>query len=96
MTRTAPITQDMLTLPRKLPDGPANLVGLTREAMRDVLVASGTPERSGVTQHGGGESWTAFVAGLPSMLIEVDTWEATPKLDAAHVAGLEATGAALG
>ena len=44
MTATAPITQDVLTLPRQLPgDGPANLVGLTREEMTAALVAAGTP-----------------------------------------------------
>ncbi|MDF2140408.1 23S rRNA (adenine(2503)-C(2))-methyltransferase RlmN [Paenirhodobacter sp. CAU 1674] len=43
---TAPITQDVLTLPRKLPEGgKTNLVGLTREQMRDALIAAGTPER---------------------------------------------------
>jgi 23S rRNA (adenine2503-C2)-methyltransferase len=45
MTATAPITQDVLTIPRKLPEGPANLVGLTRDALRDALIAAGTPER---------------------------------------------------
>jgi 23S rRNA (adenine2503-C2)-methyltransferase len=41
----APITQDVLTIPRKLPEGPVNLVGLTRDAMRDVLIANGAPEK---------------------------------------------------
>jgi len=42
----APITQDVLTIPRKLPEGGlTNLVGLTREQMRAALVAAGTPER---------------------------------------------------
>ncbi|MEQ6249606.1 23S rRNA (adenine(2503)-C(2))-methyltransferase RlmN [Sulfitobacter sp. HNIBRBA3233] len=41
----APITQDVHTIPRKLPDGPQNLVGLTRDAMRDALIAIGTPEK---------------------------------------------------
>ena len=45
MTVSAPITQDVLTIPRKLPDGPMNLVGLTRAQMRDVLIAHGTPEK---------------------------------------------------
>ena len=45
MTGTAPITQDVMTIPRKLPEGPQNLVGLTREKMRDVLIANGTPEK---------------------------------------------------
>ena len=42
---SAPITQDVHTMPRKLPEGPANLVGMTREGMRDALIAMGTPEK---------------------------------------------------
>ena len=42
---TAPITQDVHTIPRKLPEGPQNLVGLTRAQLRDVLIANGTPEK---------------------------------------------------
>ncbi len=45
MTVNAPITQDVLTIPRKLPEGPVNLVGLTRDAMREALIAAGTPEK---------------------------------------------------
>ena len=45
MSASAPITQDVLTLPRTLPDGPINLIGLTRDAMRDALIATGTPEK---------------------------------------------------
>ena len=45
MTATAPITQDVHTIPRKLPEGPANLVGLTRAGLRDALIAVGTPEK---------------------------------------------------
>ena len=46
MTATAPITQDVLTLPRKLPEGGrTNIVGLTRDQLRDALIASGTPEK---------------------------------------------------
>jgi 23S rRNA (adenine2503-C2)-methyltransferase len=45
MSASAPITQDVLTIPRKLPEGPVNLVGLTREGMRDALIAAGTPEK---------------------------------------------------
>src|SRR5210317_1550567 len=41
---TAPITQDVMTIPRKLPEGPVNLVGLTRDKLREVLIANGTPE----------------------------------------------------
>ncbi len=45
MTATAPITQDVMTIPRKLPDGPMNLVGLTRDKLREVFIAAGTPEK---------------------------------------------------
>ncbi len=45
MTATAPVTQDVLTIPRKLPEGPTNLVGLTREGLRTALIAAGTPEK---------------------------------------------------
>ena len=46
MTANAPITQDLLTIPRKLPkDGPTNIVGLTRDALRDALIEAGTPEK---------------------------------------------------
>lgn len=43
---SAPITQDVLTIPRKLPEsGRMNIVGLTRDQLHDALVAAGTPER---------------------------------------------------
>jgi 23S rRNA (adenine2503-C2)-methyltransferase len=42
---SAPITQDVHTIPRKMPEGPANLVGLTRDAMRDALIGIGIPEK---------------------------------------------------
>jgi 23S rRNA (adenine2503-C2)-methyltransferase len=43
---SAPITQDVLTIPRKMPqDGLPNLVGMTRDQMRDALIAAGTPEK---------------------------------------------------
>ncbi|MCF6234247.1 MAG: 23S rRNA (adenine(2503)-C(2))-methyltransferase RlmN [Rhodobacteraceae bacterium] len=45
MPASAPITQDVKTIPRKAPDGPINFVGLTRANMREVLVAHGTPEK---------------------------------------------------
>jgi 23S rRNA (adenine2503-C2)-methyltransferase len=47
-TPAAPITQDVLTIPRKdAPDsdGRANLIGMTREALRQALIAAGTPEK---------------------------------------------------
>jgi len=45
MSASAPITQDVLTIPRKAPGGPMNIVGLTRPALRDALIATGTPEK---------------------------------------------------
>ena len=43
---SAPITQDVLTLPRKLPEGgKINLVGLTRDQLRAALIEAGTPEK---------------------------------------------------
>ena len=46
MTATAPITQDVLTIPRKQPEGEKrSLVGMTRAQMADALAAIGTPER---------------------------------------------------
>ena len=42
---SAPITQDFVTIPRKMPDGPLNLLGLTRDALRDTLIAAGTSEK---------------------------------------------------
>ena len=40
-----PITQDLITIPRKLLDGPTNLVGLTRDALRNALIVAGTSEK---------------------------------------------------
>ncbi|MCC5957095.1 MAG: 23S rRNA (adenine(2503)-C(2))-methyltransferase RlmN [Natronohydrobacter sp.] len=46
MSTTAPITQDVLTIPRKLPEGgKLNLVGLTRAQLAETLIAHGTPEK---------------------------------------------------
>ena len=42
---SAPITQDLVTLPRKLPEGPINLVGLTRDALQEALIITGTPTK---------------------------------------------------
>ncbi|WP_243611697.1 23S rRNA (adenine(2503)-C(2))-methyltransferase RlmN [Shimia aestuarii] len=46
MTTRAPVTQDVMTIPRKLPESDkVNLVGLTRDQMRDALIEAGTPEK---------------------------------------------------
>jgi 23S rRNA (adenine2503-C2)-methyltransferase len=43
---TAPITQDVLTIPRKAPvGGKPNLIGMTRDQMRSALMAAGTLEK---------------------------------------------------
>ena len=39
------ITQDLLTIKRILPDGPINLIGLTRDGLREALITAGTPEK---------------------------------------------------
>ena len=44
MHAQAPITQDVLTLPRKISQGPLNLVGLTRAGLKDALISAGTPQ----------------------------------------------------
>ena len=45
MAAGAPITQDVLTIPRKVPEGPQNLVGMTRPRLKEALIAIGTPEK---------------------------------------------------
>ena len=46
MTPNAPITQDVLTIPRKMPEGgKINLIGLTRDQLRVALLEAGTAER---------------------------------------------------
>jgi 23S rRNA (adenine2503-C2)-methyltransferase len=46
MQPNAPITQDVLTIPRKdAPGAKINLVGLTRPRLREVLIEYGTPEK---------------------------------------------------
>ncbi|OZA13834.1 MAG: 23S rRNA (adenine(2503)-C(2))-methyltransferase, partial [Rhodobacterales bacterium 17-64-5] len=43
---TTPISPDVLTLPRKLPEGgKVNIVGLTRDQLRAALITAGTPEK---------------------------------------------------
>lgn len=45
MTASAPITQDVMTISRKLPEGAVNLVGLTRDKLHETLIEHGTPEK---------------------------------------------------
>ena len=61
---TAPITQDVLTIPRKLPETDRiNLIGLTRDQLRDALIEAGVPERQAKMRVG--QIWTwAYHWGL--------------------------------
>ncbi len=46
MTVDAPITQDLLTIPRKMPEGQlVNLLGLRRAALSEALLSIGTPQK---------------------------------------------------
>ncbi|SES05393.1 23S rRNA m(2)A-2503 methyltransferase [Tranquillimonas rosea] len=55
---TAPITQDVVTFPRKLPDEERpNLVGMTRDQMREALIAAGTPEKQAKMRTGQVWQW---------------------------------------
>ena len=50
---TTPITQDVLTIPRKAPEGQRpNLIGLTRPQLRAALIAAGTPEKQAKMREG--------------------------------------------
>ena len=44
MDATAPITQDVMTLPRKAEEGLPNLIGMNRDTMREAIIAAGAPE----------------------------------------------------
>ncbi|GAB1377462.1 dual-specificity RNA methyltransferase RlmN [Pararhodobacter sp.] len=49
----APITQDVLTIPRKAPEGETpNLIGMTREQLRAALIEHGTPEKQAKMREG--------------------------------------------
>ena len=45
MKPSSPITQDLLTIPRTLPSGPINLIGMSRTIMHEKLLEIGTPEK---------------------------------------------------
>lgn len=79
------------------PLGYVSAIGATSSALERAWAdATGIRVRPDVTQHGGGESWSAFVANVPSMLIELPGWVATPQLVADTQAGVEAVVVALG
>ncbi len=57
---SAPITPDNLTVPRKDVVGKPSLIGLSREAMRDALIAMGTPEKQAKMRVGQIWHWLYF------------------------------------
>ncbi|MBS9718287.1 23S rRNA (adenine(2503)-C(2))-methyltransferase RlmN [Pseudohalocynthiibacter aestuariivivens] len=58
MSANTPITQDVLTIPRKQPEGgKANLVGLTRDALHAALIAAGTPDKQAKMRAGQVWQW---------------------------------------
>lgn len=61
MTATAPITQDVLTIPRKLPEGgKTNIIGLTRDQLKAALIAAGTPEKQAKMRLGQVWQWVYY------------------------------------
>ncbi len=58
---TSPITQDVLTIPRKLADGgKTNIIGLTRDQLREALIAAGTPEKQAKMRVGQVWQWVYY------------------------------------
>ena len=58
---SAPITQDVLTIPRKLPEtGKVNLVGLTRDELRAALIEAGVPEKQAKMRVGQVWQWVYY------------------------------------
>jgi len=58
--------------------------------------ATGLRVRQSVTQHGGGESWSALVVGVASLLVEIDSFDATPGMLDVQQAGFAALLQAIG
>lgn len=57
----APLVQDLLTIPRKLPEGgKTNIVGLTRDELRAALIAAGTPEKQAKMRVGQVWQWVYY------------------------------------
>jgi 23S rRNA (adenine2503-C2)-methyltransferase len=62
MPAATPIQPEVIALPRKV-EGAPNLVGMTREAMRDALIAAGTPEKQAKMRVGQLWKWI-YISGL--------------------------------
>ncbi|MXU64618.1 23S rRNA (adenine(2503)-C(2))-methyltransferase RlmN [Oceanomicrobium pacificus] len=64
MSATAPITQDLLTIPRKSEEGARpNLIGMTRDQLRAALIEAGTPEKQARMRAGQIWQWL-YVRGV--------------------------------
>jgi 23S rRNA (adenine2503-C2)-methyltransferase len=60
-TPSSPVTQDVLTIPRKLPESArTNIVGLTRAQLRAALIAAGTPEKQAKMRVGQIWQWVYY------------------------------------
>jgi len=60
-TPLSPVTQDVLTIPRKLPEtARTNIVGLTRAQLREALIAAGTPEKQAKMRVGQIWQWVYY------------------------------------
>jgi 23S rRNA (adenine2503-C2)-methyltransferase len=58
---SAPITQDVLTIPRKLPEtDKVNIVGLSRDELRAAFIAAGTPEKQAKMRVGQVWQWVYY------------------------------------
>ena len=65
---TSPITQDVMTIPRKAAPGLPNLVGMSRDAMREALIAAGHP----------GMAVPSFARGARHNSLNIILWEWGP------------------
>ena len=68
----------------------ATVAPTTQPYAKAWAAAAGLPVLYGISQHGGGESWTYYAAGFPSMLVEAPTRENDPGVVAAQLAGFRA------
>jgi 23S rRNA (adenine2503-C2)-methyltransferase len=60
-TPSSPVTQDVLTIPRKVPEtARTNIVGLTRAQLRAALTAAGTPEKQAKMRVGQIWQWVYY------------------------------------
>lgn len=65
------------------------LFGCPPEYAQTWAAAAGVRIHSGFDQHGGGETWAARVANLPSMLLEIPTWRTDQVLIDRHRTAFE-------